>query len=65
MIDNKSKETYIKNCTYYNLDDLININDVAFVNVIIEEASLFVVTDINYHKVQNLCLFFYHKKWIQ
>lgn len=45
MIDNKSRETYIKNCTYYQLDDLTNINDVAFVNVIIKEASLFVKID--------------------
>lgn len=51
MIDNKSRETYMKNCTYYQLDDLTNINDVAFVNVIIEEASLFVKIDKNYHKV--------------
>ena len=41
----------MKNCTYYQLDDLTNINDVAFVNVIIEEASLFVKIDKNYHKV--------------
>lgn len=26
MVDNKSKEIDIKNCTYFGIDDLININ---------------------------------------
>ena len=37
MADNKPEETNTKNYTYYYLDDLINIKDLDFKHIVLDE----------------------------
>lgn len=39
MADNKLKEIYIKNYTYYYLYNMININDCYFENILLDKKS--------------------------
>ena len=54
---------YIKNCIYYYLNDLINVNDSDFGKVVLDKKLLkiflFIILDTKFQIVQNLCIFFY------
>ena len=53
----------MKNCIYYYLNDVININDLNFVKIVLDKKLftifLFIILDTKFQVVQNLCALFY------
>ena len=54
---------YIKNCIYYYLNDLINLNYLDFVKTVLDKKLLkiflFIILDTKFQIVQNVCILFY------
>ena len=64
MADNNMKEINNKNRTYYYVDDLININDFDFENILLDEKSykgIFIILSWLQNTMTGLCVLFFIK----